>query len=351
MEPSGVITYPNPHHLLSEIPATVAFPAATPAIPPRSGIVVVSRDNAGRLEATLPGLAALPCPIVLIDDSTTVKSRGACRKLCKKLGVRYHGRRQQDKVLAGVDPKLLTGLVVPLGRPGWTLGYCRNYSLLAARDLGLERVLLIDDDITIPSADLPARTFDLLGRFDYAGSRTVGLADDSVVGHVARSLGVEQYDFVTGQYLGVRMRMQEAFFPNLYNEDLIFLFIAARPASIARYGTVSQMNRRHRGSAVNRALGQELGEIHCEGCIRASIGRNKEGLAEPDFWTQALEFRWRSLRDLIARDQEWGRARFSALLERVLAYSRTLKPEGFASFHREYRALSSRWLDLQLAIG
>lgn len=347
----STVEYANPSHLIVEVPPDPTTPVATPAVPPKSAILLMTKDHIDRLKKVLPRVAALPCPVVLIDDSTASSSRASVRSLAKQVGVSYHGRKAQGELLTQVDSRLYDGFIVPLGTGGWTLGFCRNYSILLAMAGGYSQVVLMDDDITLPSADLLARTLKLACDFDFVGAHTVGLPDDSVVGHIARGLGVQQYDFVTGQYLGVRTRCQDAYFPNEYNEDLIFLLLGSGPGRIARYGTVRQLRRGSQGFGVDRALSQEIGEVHCEGCIQAAISSRFESLKEPDFWRQVLAFRWECLGDLVARDQEWGNTTFAKVLTRVLSYSRTLNPESFSTFYKRYYASLPRWCDLQEAIA
>ena len=347
----GSIEYPNPSHLLTEISPRLRLPHGRPSIPPRSAVVVVTRDHVDRLRTTLPRIAGGHCPVILLDDSTNALARGRCMRLAKRLDIAYHGLREQRSVLSGVSPSLIEGLVAQLGTPGWTLGLCRNYSLLLARYMGIEKLILVDDDITLPSQHMLARTLNLLGDFDFAGAKTVGLADDSVVGHLARRLGIVQYDFVTGQYLGVRCRLQRSFFPNEYNEDLVFLLLGANQGRIARCGTVRQLHRGHAGMGVERALSQEAGEIHCEGCIRAAIEGTPAALQESGFWKAILAFRVRALRDLLARDRDWGGNESSHLLSQVISRASSFPPSGFAQFYRNYFATVPRWIDLQEALS
>lgn len=345
------VDYANPLHLIVDVPPYTSVPTATPAVPRESAVLVMTKDHTDRLPTTLPKVSSLPCPVVLIDDSTSTESRARGRRLAQRLGVIYHGREAQAALLGKVDNALAQGFVGRLGTPGWTLGLCRNYSLLLAAASGYEQFVLMDDDITLPSNDLLARTLNLAREFDFVGARTVGLADDSVVGHIARRLGVQQYDFVTGQYLGVRARLQPSCFPNEYNEDLIFLLLGAGPRRIARYGTVRQLHQGVRTLGIERALSQEVGEVHCEGCIQATMEGRHDSLTDPGFWSRILAFRWECLADLVARDQEYGGSVFTPILDRVLDRSRGLTAQLFASFYRSYFEKLPRWKELQAAVA
>ena len=126
--PVGPLDYPNPDHLIVNIPPDARVAPSTPTIPPDSAIFVVTKDRSSRLPRTLPRLATLPCPIVLIDDSTVDAERRRNERIAAKSGVEYHGRVRQKDVMAAVAPNLARGLIVPLSSPGWTLGFCRNYA-------------------------------------------------------------------------------------------------------------------------------------------------------------------------------------------------------------------------------
>jgi glycosyltransferase involved in cell wall biosynthesis len=340
------IEYPNPSDLMTEIRSRAILQPFESSLPKRSTVIVVTKNHADRLSATLPWIATPPTEVIVVDDSTTGRAAEEVRRLSKKWGVKYHGRREQRSLLGGVSSRFTKGLIAPLGTPGWTLGLCRNYSLLLARTLNVDGVILMDDDIIPPIPDLLPQTLSLLGRFDYVGATTVGLPDDSVVGHIARRHGVTQYDFVTGQYLGVRSRIQPNFFPNEYNEDLVFLLLAATSHNVARCGQVRQLSRGSPRYDEQRAISQERGEVHCEGSISATMSRNPTSLLDLKFWEGVLAFRRRCLVDLLQRERERG-GEFSGLLQRVLEFTRTLRPRGYASFYRGYFAAVPRWIELQ----
>ncbi len=345
-----VADYPNPSMLMVDVRPPISLQSINHADAPKSAILVTTKNRPDRLMSTLPRLAGSSLGVVVIDDSSTSRAAASTNRICRKVGVTYHGRKEQELALKPVPPHLLDGLIAPLGASGWTLGMCRNYSLLLSRILGFERIILIDDDISIPNDDFPARTVSLLKGFDFAGARTVGLPDDSVVGHIARRHGVVQYDFVTGQYLGVRTRVQPAFFPNEYNEDLIFLMLAAGKGKVARYGTVRQLKRGSSRYSLEKATSQERGEIHSEGCMRAVISGQTESLTDTSYWENILNIRMQGLQDLLAREREWGGEHLDTL-KGVVQVSKRFLPKDFSSFYRVYFDAVPRWVNLQEIIS
>lgn len=319
--------------------------------PSRSALIVITKNRVDRLRRTLPRLASWAPEAIVVDDSTSMRARSASSNLAARLGAMYHGPMEQKRMLSDVPTSLLDGMVTPLGTPGWTLGMCRNYAVLLGRSLSFERFVMVDDDILLPSRRLLWTTLGLLSHFDYVGARTAGLPDDSVVGHVARRHGIVQYDFITGQYLGMRTGIQRAFFPNVYNEDLIFLLQVATQSNLARHGVVRQLQDGSAGPKAERALFQEIGEAHFEGGVRAAMSRRTFDLCSPALWRTALRFRRACLRDILERENERGSLESVALLRRVLALNRTFRPLNFALYYRRYFETIPRWIELQEAVG
>jgi len=341
--------YPDPSSLLVDAPPKLNDSGVLETSWSDSAVIVMTKNHPERLRSTLPGVAGQRGRVTLLDDSSAGRSVEEGRRITCRLGVTYHGRGEQLKLLAGIPGGLQSGLIAPLGTSGWTLGMCRNYALLLARHEGLNRFILMDDDIVIPNKGLLSGTISLLHKYEYVGARTVGLADDSVVGHIARSHGVVQYDYVTGQYLGFRAKIQPYYFPNVYNEDLVFLLLSMRAGNTARYGTVRQMRRGAAGLSFERAITQEAGEVHSEGCIRAALSGDLTALSNLKLWREVLRFRRHCLLDLIAREREWA-GKNLPLLEGVAKISAGLRAEDFADFYSRYFSDLPRWVELQEAV-
>jgi hypothetical protein len=343
----AAVAYPSLSEFFTEVKPGGSAQKARRGPQGRSAIVITTKNHSDRLSHTLSRWSSLGIETILLDDSTTSAERGRSMELARESSVLYHGIREQRFLLRNVPVPLRRSFISPLGSPGWTLGKCRNYSLLVGLGLGYERLLLVDDDILPVSPSGPLATLALLDRFEYVGARTEGFPDDSVVGHLARGSGVVQYDFITGQYLAVRSEVRNRFFPDIYNEDLIFLLQDTRKESMARCGTVRQLTPPNPNLTTRRALIQEPGEIYVEGLIHAARSTEDGLLNSHRFWAAILRFRRTCLEELLRRKRVEASTRDGRLLCRVLDRTRRMKPATFARFHERYVTAQSRWVTLQ----
>ena len=100
----------------------------------------------------------------------------------------------------------------------------RNVGLILARMLHWQRVFFLDDDIRdIAPPDLQT-TVDMLSSFDAVGMRVTDFPDNSIVCHANRMTGGSQDVFVSGAALAVNCDTEIGYFPDIYNEDWLFLF-------------------------------------------------------------------------------------------------------------------------------
>lgn len=333
---------------MSDLPDSVPLDEVKQTLPRSdSALFIITKDRSHRLEANLSLWSNVGLPIVLIDDSCKKSEARKARRISSECGVIYHGVREQETALSGISSELTEQFIIPLGRPGWTLGLCRNYSLLLGLREGYKRILLVDDDMAPIHWQDAHTSLSLLSRFDFVGARTVGFPDDSVVGHIARSLGVVQYDFITGQYLALKTGIREYFFPHVYDEDLIFLLLQIGPRKAARWGRVLQATPHPLGLTTGRAIDQETGETQLEGCIQQNASSRESNVLEESFWIEILEIRRATIGDLIEKARLAGRPQIVRALSRVLSYSKGLDPRSFADYHQWYERSKGRWVALQ----
>ncbi|HEX4723433.1 MAG TPA: hypothetical protein VH333_13020, partial [Pseudonocardiaceae bacterium] len=98
----------------------------------------------------------------------------------------------------------------------------RNAGLLLAGLMGWQRIVFLDDDITVPKpADLERAAY-LLNRYTAVGLAISAFPDNSVVCHAHRATGGDQGTFIGGGALVVGTE-SASFFPQIYNEDWFFL--------------------------------------------------------------------------------------------------------------------------------
>lgn len=167
----------------------------------------------------------------------------------------------------------------------------RNLGLLVAHLARWRRILFLDDDIrdvsprTVRTAVSDLRT----GRA--TGMVATDFPDNSVVCHAARLAGAPQDVFVSGSALAVDTTEIDSFFPDVYNEDWLFLWDKVRARRVSATGRVRQAPYRPYADPA-RAAGQEFGDLLAEGLMSLlHIGGDLEPALHPAYWRQAVEQR------------------------------------------------------------
>ncbi len=140
----------------------------------------------------------------------------------------------------------------------------RNLGLLLARLIGWNKVVFIDDDITVPE---PLDLRDAAGLTSYyagVGLKIDGMPDNSVVCHAYREAGGPQDMFIGGGALAVAVDSTTSFFPNIYNEDWFFLLDDDGLQATALTGRAVQKTYDPFASE-DRARHEEFGDTLAEG--------------------------------------------------------------------------------------
>jgi hypothetical protein len=167
----------------------------------------------------------------------------------------------------------------------------RNLGLLLTRMVGWDRVLFLDDDIRGVTAQHMREVASALDRYTAVGMVVDDFPDNSVICHAHRDAGGKQDVFVGGSALAVRVSATTPFFPQVYNEDWLFLLDAVRRGTVARAGSVNQL-RYDPFDNWARAESEEFGDVIAEGLMTllhtsatAPRGTNKF------FWERVLRRR------------------------------------------------------------
>jgi hypothetical protein len=300
--PTGEIPHVHSHRHLVEAPALRAgAPAALGAV-----VVPATRPNASLTHAA--GVAARAgCPLVVLcskgitaaDAVATVRRQ---RRGARVVAVDVGGH----DTLLGV--RLRTGEHHLATRGRGDASHKRNVGLLLARMLGWDTVLFLDDDVVGMDAEPLARTRGLLasettngGRVEAVGWSFEAFADNSVVCHAHRHSGGMQDTFIGGGGLAVRVHEGTPFFPNVYNEDWLFLHDLVAQGRVLLAGGLCQLPYDpfddHR-----RARHQEFGDLFAE-----SVFTLMHHPAPRPVAADALETRLEP-----ARDPAWWAARIRA---------------------------------------
>jgi hypothetical protein len=141
----------------------------------------------------------------------------------------------------------------------------RNIGLLLARLHGWNKIVFVDDDVTLSRTDNVARLAGQLDRYDVAGMIVRTFPDNSVVCHARRDAGLPQDVFLTGAVLGVHCNnLPLSFFPDIYNEDWFFFAREAASRQLRGVGEASQLTY-NPYARPDRARQEEFGDLLAEG--------------------------------------------------------------------------------------
>ena len=141
----------------------------------------------------------------------------------------------------------------------------RNIGLLLARLHGWNKIAFVDDDVTLARTDGIARLAGQLDRHQVAGMIVKSYPDNSVVCHARRDAGLRQDVFLTGAVLGVHCNnLPLSFFPDIYNEDWVFLAPEAASRQLPSVGCAMQPEYDPYASP-ERARCEEFGDLFAEG--------------------------------------------------------------------------------------
>jgi hypothetical protein len=195
----------------------------------------------------------------------------------------------------------------------------RNLGLLLARLNGWNKIVFVDDDITLTDTAAFARLARRLERVDIAGMVCKDFPDNSVVCHARRLAGLPQDNFVSGSVLGVNCAdLPVPFFPDIYNEDWFFFSKAVARFELESVGTATQRPYKPYADP-ERARHEEFGDLLAEGLFSligeildqpvADEGDDKSidyyelfQLATVEFWKEFIEARrdaFQEIRELL----------------------------------------------------
>jgi hypothetical protein len=271
-----------------------------PGIAALDGIVVPASRPASNLLPALRLGVALDVPVVVIC------SRGAAADavLAVAGGVPDSRHAVVDlaagKALPQLPPFATAGFASALVGSHGDLHIKRNLGLLLSRAAGWRTLLFLDDDISGLRPGLVKWAVGALDHHAAVGLRALRFADNSVVCHARRFIpGVRQSVFVSGSALAVRADLVDSFFPEVYNEDWLFLAPYLDQRAVAAAGDVHQ-SPYDPFELPDRATAEEFGDVLGEGLI----GHLHHGtLSRPptvSYWDGFLRRRARFISDAIA---------------------------------------------------
>ena len=140
----------------------------------------------------------------------------------------------------------------------------------------------------------------LLNDYVISGCFVEDFPDTSILGHILRVIGEQEYMFLSGSFLFFKPFEVYGFFPNIYNEDWIFMLPHILTRSVCSFGSIFQLPY-NPFSDPNRAAFQEFGEIIAEGLYTLVSIKNYERRYEPQVWENEIIERRQTLISLKER--------------------------------------------------
>jgi hypothetical protein len=261
--PTGELPHIGSHRQLVELPAVFDGTLA----PIDAVVVPATRPDASLHHAA--GVARRAgCPLLVlcsrgISAETAVATVSRRRRPPRVVAVDVHGD------YGTLDVKLRTDHFATATHGRGDASHKRNLGVLLARMLGWGSVLFLDDDVLGMDVESLARTRTLLaaetpgGDVEAVGWSFEAFADNSVVCHAHRSTGGVQNTFIGAGGLAVRVHAGTPFFPNVYNEDWLFLYDNVARGRVLLAGGMIQLSYDPFDHAA-RAEHQEFGDLFAE---------------------------------------------------------------------------------------
>ncbi|MET0237743.1 MAG: hypothetical protein ABW224_24105 [Kibdelosporangium sp.] len=224
----------------------------------------------------------------------------------------------------------------------------RNLGLLLAQAAGWERIVFLDDDISVPRAGDLNDAAGLVGRYAVAGLSIGGYPDNSVVCHAFRDAGGRQDTFIGGGALVVGRQSFTSFFPNIYNEDWFFLLddTKLRPSAVTGLAIQAPYDPYRE---TTRARSEELGDCLAEGLFRLLDTGQRLTDATPAYWAGFLRQRRRFIDEVIALTAAQAdlsaadRVRMTAALKAARGRNLLIEPALCMDYMRAWRADRKQW--------
>ncbi len=313
------------------------------------GIFIFTKDSPKELLPTLTLIKNYKYNIFLIDDSNKVTNQIINANIAKKFNnVSYLGKKEFDLFLteSKLSLKKYSFLLKQLGDDKWNLGYARNFALLYAKSIGIETVLFMDEDINVSSrkviADLLKQTKDYV----FVGANIAGLLDNSILGHIASDLKIEQETLLSGGFVLFSLRNVKQYFLNIYNEDWIWFYLNLKNSKYLKKKNVYQMLSDPFLNYKNKIFFQEVGEIVVDAIIQVYKSDFVSPLKSERFWKQQIKERYEYLDYLLEVAQHKKRIRYIRILNMVKFYHSNIKAKMFAKLFKNYFKNHSKFIKL-----
>ncbi len=215
----------------------------------------------------------------------------------------------------------------------------RNFALWYSKNKPYERVLLVDDDIrglTQAKLNLGSK---YLEEYIIAGCFVDDFPDTSVVGHLELMYGTNEYMFLSGSFLYINVVKARGFFPNIYNEDWLFMLDHILDHSICSFGTIQQIPYNPFNDK-KRALFQEFGDIISDGLYKLISEKKYDLRYNYRVWKEIIVER-RQLLELFK--QHFKQQTYQQLINTIINVSVTITPDDCLTFIEDRETDTTAW--------
>lgn len=170
----------------------------------------------------------------------------------------------------------------------WQLPLKRSYALFRSVQLGHRRIMLLDDDIRFEKEDVLRNAIALLDAFDCVSCPAVDFPDMSSIDHISSDLGKPESVFLSGACMLLNIKSPPAqFFPQIYNED--WLFLLSVPKNRIACGGVTKQ-KPYDPFTNHRVTFQERGDLVAPACVLFGRG-DPQALSSRGFWRDRIRER------------------------------------------------------------
>jgi hypothetical protein len=267
-------------------------------------IFIFTKDRPIELRITLNTLNNSNFRIFVIDDSFCEQNIFKNKELIQEYKhTTYFGNSELNNALKSLNinqPKY-NQIFRPLGVKEWNLGYARNSALLVSIIENADKVMFVDDDITIPDIRMLFDSFQLLEQYDVVGANILGMIDDSIIGHISNELNFIDTDgrMLSAGFLAFNLKKIKYPFLNIYNEDWIWLFMQPDLKKHLQPVGVFQKIYDPFVNFESKIVFQEIGELFITGLFSLKDLLKLNELLTNEFWENSLHIREKYLIELL----------------------------------------------------
>lgn len=232
--------------------------------------------------------------------------------------------------------------------PASDLSLKRNLGLLIGRQFG-HRIFFMDDDIKIAPSQLEYAGR-LLSKYALAGFRSTDFPDKSVIGHIEKTRQptrtfhnadrpYREDVFISGNALAVNLDKVSDHFPDIYNEDWLFMFNGLSRGDAISAGEARQEPYDYLRES--RAAREEFGETIADGLYDACDNGQISQITRTRYWDRVIQQR----RSRISALRDGRRRRADLVLRSALAVSRCITPDICVEYVGTWQSDQLVWKD------